>query len=169
MSQQLEPKVSRPLFPEGYGIPETDDDLLPWDYVANRMAGSRNYWIATASPEGRVSATPVWGVWVEDTLFFDGSPQTRRGRNIAANPSVAVHLEDGTQAVMIEGEAYEVIGPEPELANQLAAAYAAKYADEGYTPEPNQWENGGLFRLVKRRVFAWTQFPKDVTRWVFQE
>ncbi len=133
------------------------------------MTASRNYWIATASLDGRVSATPVWGVWVADTLFFDGSPQTRRGRNIAANPSIAVHLEDGTRAVMIEGEAYEVFKPERRLAEQLAAAYTAKYADEGYSPKPDQWDKGGLFRLVKRRAFAWTEFPKDVTRWVFEE
>ncbi len=169
MASQSEPKAGRPVFPEGYGIPETDEDLLPWGYVEERMAASRNYWIATAAPGGRVSATPVWGVWVQDTLYFDGSPQTRRGRNIAANPSVAVHLEDGTRAVIIEGEVREVIKPEPDLANQLVAAYTAKYAADGYTPTLDQWDQGGLFRLDKRRAFAWTEFPKDVTRWVFEE
>ncbi len=169
MPQSTEPKATRPVFPEGYGIPTNDQDLLPWGYLAERMAASRNYWIATASPAGRVSATPVWGVWVQDTLFFDGSPQTRRGRNIAANPSIAVHLEDGTRAIMIEGQAFEVFKPAPDLAAQLVAAYTAKYASEGYSPEPNQWDNGGLFKLVKQRAFAWTEFPKDVTRWVFEE
>lgn len=133
------------------------------------MRTARNYWIATASPDGRVSATPVWGVWVEGALFFDGSPQTRRGRNIAANPSIAAHLESGDQVVIIEGEAFEVIQPERSLAAKLAAAYAAKYAADGYTPTPDQWDQGGLFCLRKQRAFAWTKFPDDTTRWVFEE
>ncbi len=169
MAQLTTPKAGRPVFPDDYGAPDSDEGLLPWGYVEERMASSRNYWIATATPDGRVSATPVWGVWVQGTLYFDGSPQTRRGRNIAANPYVAVHLEDGAQAVMIEGEAHEVAGPDPDLTRDLVAAYTAKYAEDNYTPTLNQWDQGGLFRLDKRRAFAWTEFPKDATRWIFSE
>jgi hypothetical protein len=108
-------------------------------------------------------------VWVDGTLFFDGSPRTRRGRNIAANPAVVVHLESGKEAVILQGEVYEVKeGPDPALAQRLAAAYRAKYREMGYAPEPDSWKEGGLYRLTPRSAFAWNQFPQDATRWRFE-
>ncbi len=159
-------KTGRPHVP-GYGIPETVEGALPWSHVAERMAGALNYWIGTTDPEGRPHATPVWGVWVDGTLYFDGSPQTRRGRNLAANPAVVVHLESGSDVVIIQGEAHEIHGPERALAVRLADEYTRKYQPQGYTANPDSWANGGLYRVTPRRAFAWSQFPKDATRWEF--
>lgn len=101
------PRASRPHIHE-YGIPSSEEGMLSWCYVQERMRASLNYWISTASPTGQPHATPVWGVWMQDILYFDGNPQTRRGRDLAANPKVSVHLEDGTQVVFLEGEAHEI-------------------------------------------------------------
>jgi hypothetical protein len=74
----------------------------------------------------------VWGVWIDDTFFFDGSPQTRRGRNLAANPAVTVHLESGSDVVILQGEAIQIHGIESQLAQRLSdAAYTAKYKELG--------------------------------------
>jgi len=160
------PEPSRPYIP-GYGVPKTVEGTLPWSHVAGRMEAALNYWIGTTDPEGRPHATPIWGVWVDGTLFFDGSPQTRRGRNLAANPAVVVHLENGSDVVILQGEAHEIRGPELDLAVRLAAAYGKKYAAMGYEPAPDTWKSGGLYRVEPRLAFAWTQFPKDATRWRF--
>ena len=141
--------------------------MLPWSHVSERMQAAHNYWIATTSPGGRPHATPVWGVWVDETFYFDGSPKTRRGRDLAANPAVAVHLENGTDVVILEGEAHQVHHPDRALTTRLAAAYSAKYAALGYEPGPDSWDSGGLYRLRPRLAFAWTQFPTDATRWRF--
>jgi nitroimidazol reductase NimA-like FMN-containing flavoprotein (pyridoxamine 5'-phosphate oxidase superfamily) len=144
--------------------------MLPWNYIQERMEQARNYWITTATPQGKPSATPVWGVWIEDRLYFDGSPETKRGRNIAANSQVAIHLESGDQAVMLEGEAHILKqAPEKELAQQIAAAYRVKYAADGYAPEDSQWDQGGLFVFQPRKVVAWSNFLKDPTRFKIPE
>ncbi|HSV85036.1 MAG TPA: pyridoxamine 5'-phosphate oxidase family protein [Levilinea sp.] len=158
--------ADRPQVP-GYGIPETIEGVLPWSHVAERMEKAINYWIATVDSGCQPHATPVWGVWLDDTFYFDGSPQTRRGRNLAANPAVAVHLESGSDVVILRGHALEVIGIQPGLAERLAAAYTIKYGEMGYTPMPDTWNGGGLYRVTIQKAFAWSQFPSDATRWRF--
>jgi hypothetical protein len=160
------PKADRPHIPQ-YGIPETEEGMLPWNHVAERMLSAMNYWIATTDLQGRPHATPVWGVWLDETLYFDGGPHTRRGRNLAANPAVTVHLESGSDVVILQGEANQIHGIQPELAQRLAAAYTAKYKEHGYSPQPDIWNEGGIYRVTLRKAFAWTQFPTDTTRWRF--
>lgn len=162
------PKSSRPYVP-GYGIPKSKKGMLKWGHVSERMGNARNYWIGTTDSEGRPHATPVWGAWLDETLYFDGSPQTRRGRNLAANPAIVVHLESGSEVVILQGEAHQIRATDREFAIRLAAAYAAKYVDFGYAPSPDTWNNGGLYRVRPRVVFAWTKFPKDATRWSFED
>lgn len=170
MSQIPQPKIGRPVMPDGYGVPENNDTLLPWSFVEEQMAAARNYWISTATRDGRPAATPVWGAWVDGRLYFDGAPTTRRGRNIRQNPDVVVHLESGDQVVILEGEAVILDGPpERALAEKVAANYRAKYADSGYSPTPDQWDAGGLFIFTPRMGMGWTKFPENVTRWSFED
>ena len=60
---------------ESYGVPEGEEDMLPWSHVEERMLGPRNYWVATVRPDGRPHAVPVWGVWlmVPSTLAGGGA------------------------------------------------------------------------------------------------
>ena len=168
MNIKKQAEAGRPYIPE-YGIPADTKNLLPWSHVEQRMSGSLHYWVSTVSPQNRPHSTPLWGVWLEGCLYFDGSPRTRRGRNLAANPAVSVTLEDGRDVVILEGEAFQIIDPPFELAEKLAGAYTDKYRELGYAPEPDTWKTGGLYRLKVRLAFAWTDFPKDTTRWVFAE
>src|SRR5512146_1291179 len=116
-------EVGRPKMPDGYGVPENNEGVLPWSYFDERMAAARNYWISTASKDARPAATPVWGVWMDGILYFDGSPDTRRGRNIRQNPRAVVHLESGDQVVIMEGAVqYLDRAPERALAERLSAA-----------------------------------------------
>lgn len=165
----IEPASGRPKVPEDYGLPQNNEGLLDWNYVDEQMHAARNYWICTATLQGVPAATPVWGVWVDNKLFFDGSPLTRRGRNITQNPRVVVHLESGDHVVILEGTARILTSaPDRDLAERVAEAYADKYADSGYSPEPTQWDHGGLFIFTPETVLGWTQFPQDMTRWTIK-
>ncbi len=114
-------------------------------------------------PNGHPYATPVDGIWFDGRLYFGGSPQTRRNRNLAANPATCVHLESGTDVVILHGESYEVRAPGKVLAGRLAEATKAKY---GYGWKPEDYEKSpGMYVFRPRIVLAWKQFPKDVTRW----
>jgi hypothetical protein len=162
------PVADRPNLPADYGVPQNTEGILPWSYVVERMETAKNYWVATVDSHSHPHVTPLWGLWLDETLYFDGSPETRRGRNIDGNPAVTVHLEDGDEAVILQGEAEQIIGPDDDLAERLAEAYRAKYADLGYSPEPDTWDSGGLYVLHLHKVLAWTKFPDTMTRWRFK-
>lgn len=158
------PQVTRPRFPKGYV--ENPQALLPWKQVEQKLAEAKHYWLCTVRPDGRPHAIPKWGVWVNNRIYFDGSPQTRHAKNIAGNPFVSLHLESGEKAVIVDGTAKEM-KPSPELAASIAREYSAKYAAMGYSPEPNSWDNGGLYEIEPHSVIAWTRFDKDPTKFVF--
>jgi PPOX class probable F420-dependent enzyme len=163
-----EPVVDRPVLPEGYSGPEHLEVLLPWSFVEERMTAARNYWVCTTTRSSQPVATPVWGAWVGGKLYFDGSPETRRGRNIRSNPKVTVHLESGDQVVILEGDAEILTGaPERAVAEQVSQQYNAKYADSGYSPTPESWDGGGLVIFTPRKAMGWSKFPNDLTRWRF--
>ena len=161
------PQAGRPLLPKDYGVPQSTEGLLPWEHVTERLAAAKNYWICTTRPDGRPHATPIWGVFFEGSIHFDGSPETRRGKNLAANPAITVHLESGDDVVIVEGTVAHIAPPNRAFAERLAATYAAKYAALGYSPGPETWDGGGLYRVAHRTVLAWTTFPADMTRWRF--
>jgi hypothetical protein len=157
VSDRNEPQASRSSLPEGYGEPE---QLLPWSFARERLEQAKNYWICTASLDGRPHAAPLWGAWVDEKLYFEGSPATRWGRNITSNPRASIHLESGDQVVIVEGaiEDHDDVGE--ALATRVGDAFAAKYG--GYRSQGR-----GFFVLVPRVVLGWSSFPKDATRWRF--
>jgi nitroimidazol reductase NimA-like FMN-containing flavoprotein (pyridoxamine 5'-phosphate oxidase superfamily) len=87
--------------PDGYGVPETDEGLLPWSWATRRLEAALNYWLGTTRPDGRPHAMPAWAVWLDDALYLEGSPATRRARNLAKNPEMVVHLESGDEVVIL--------------------------------------------------------------------
>ncbi len=164
-----EPRLTRPWMPKGYGVPDDEAGMLPWSYAGERLAGALTYWVGTTRPDGRPHAMPIWGAWVDDTFYFEGGPDTRRGRNLAANPAVVVHIESGEDIVILEGTAEAITTPDPALAARVADAFAAKYLPKfGYRPDPESWNQGGLYAVRPRVVFAWNEFPKTATRYLFR-
>jgi hypothetical protein len=160
MTNQNEPQASRPSLPEGYGVPASAEGLLPWSFARERLEQAQNYWICTASPSGKPHATPLWGVWVDDSFYFDGGMETRWGRNLAANPQIVVHLESGGEVVIVEGSWAQARELDPALFARIVESYGAKY---NYRPD----SPGGLYVVRPRAARGWSQFPKDVTRWRF--
>ena len=165
-----EPKTDRPLMPEGYGVPETTEGLLAWGDVEARLVDSSQYWMATARGDGRPHVVPRWGVWIDGGLYNDGSPATLHARNVAARGDCVLHLEDGWQAVIVEGTAAPADPPGLELGGRIAGEMRRKYGEKGYEPEPDAWEGeaaGGLVRFTPVKAMAWFDFPDDVTRFRF--
>ena len=151
---------SRPYAP-GYSVPSHSRGMFSWEHVEERMAKARNYWVATVPPDGRPHATPVWGLWVDRALYFGAGP--RKGRNLAQNPNVTVHLESGEDVVIVEGVAEVVTDPDPGLIEQLFASSKAKYGMGSRDVE-------GAYVVRPRVVFAWSAgSPSTYTRWVFDQ
>ncbi len=159
------PRVSRPVFPPGYVDHPTGE--VPWEHVARKLTESKHYWLCTTRPDGRPHVVPRWCVYVDGLIYYDGSPETRHAQNIARNPYVALHLEDGEKAIILEGTSAPAGRPERELALRLSAAYKEKYAANGYAPEPDQWDEGGLYVFTPRQCIAWTVFTENPTKFIF--
>lgn len=154
-------RTSRPTMP-GYGIqpPTPEAGLLPWAFVSERMASARNYWLATASLQGTPQATPVWGIWVEEQFYFSTAQGSRKGRNLAANPQLVLHLESGDEVVILEGLVRQV-QPGPWF-DHLDQTYFAKYAVHLTQQNP-------VYQLMVHTALAWREkdFPTSATRWRF--
>lgn len=156
--------------PEGYGVPDSDDGLIEWSAVEARLVAAPQYWLATTRPDGRPHVVPRWGVWVDGRFWYDGAPATVHVRNLAHDPACTLHLEDGWQAVIVDGESQPATSPGLELGGRLATAFADKYAERGHEPAPDAWEGldaGGLVVLTPITAMAWFDFPTDVTRFRF--
>jgi Pyridoxamine 5'-phosphate oxidase len=153
-------KIDRPILPAGYQIPQTSEGMLPWEWAHERLERSKNYWLATATLDGRPTARPLWGVWLDQQLYFEGSPQTRWGRLISANPHVQVHLESGSEVVIVEGTVIDEVDVGPERYQRVTDMYASKYDD--YRPTDH-----GFFVVTPSKVLAWGAFPNTLTRFRF--
>ena len=160
------PTADRPDVPEGYGVPKSDEGMLPWSWARERLQEAKLYWVGTTRPDGRPHASPIWGAWVDDAFWFEGSPETRWGKNLAANPAIVVHIERGEDVVIVEGVAEDVTGPDETLAARLVEAFAAKY---DYRLDPTGWTEGGLHTVRPTVVMGWGTFPTTATRWRFGE
>jgi hypothetical protein len=157
---------TRPNLPD-YGIATDADGLLPWSHVSEQMAAARNYWIGTVRPDGRPHATPVWGVWVDETFYFGMGPRSVKARNLAANPALTVHLESGDDVVILEGVAERLAAIDPALFERIADQYAAKY--DGFRPEPPT-PDAPFVALRCQVAFGWLEkdFVRSATRWTFR-
>ncbi len=103
---------------------------------------------------------PVWALWLDGSLVFSTSPETRKGRNLARDPRVSIHVErDDDVVVVLEGAVDEIA-----IDERLADRYAAKYE---YRPEPRSADEN-WYRLRPRVAYAWDgAYPRTATRFVF--
>lgn len=163
------PQRSRPRFPAGYGVPDTDEGLLEWSTVEQRLEAAEHYWLSSVRPDGRPHTIPRWGVWVDQRFYYDGAPTTRHARNLEQNPACTLNLENGKEAVILEGRSEASRADADDLGTRLAKAFG-KYHAMGYEPGPDSWageEGGGLRVFTPVTAMAWFTFPTDATRFTF--
>ncbi len=113
------PEASQPRMFGGYqGSAE-----LHWTWATKRLTQARNYWIVTTRPDGRPHSRPVWGIWLDDAFYF--STGSLAASNLATHPAITIHLESGSEVVIIEGVAEKVKGA--TLVEQIVSLYNQKY------------------------------------------
>ena len=150
----------RPDMPADYSPKDAKPQFVPWAFAEQRLSKSHNYWICSARPDRRPHSAPVWGIWLNGAFYFSTDPASRKGRNLAANPAVSVHVESGDELVILEGHVEAV-----KLDKKIDAAYARKYKMHlmGFP--------GAIviFRLKPKTVLAWREkdFGTSATKWKF--
>jgi PPOX class probable F420-dependent enzyme len=161
-----EPTPTAPQIPAAYGVPTdaSGGERLPWSWAVEQLTAARNYWICTRRRDGRPHAMPVWAVWLDDAVWFSTDPSSAKGRNMARDPRIVIHLESGDETVVLEGEVES--NPDDRAALQrFVDAYEKKY---GHRIELGN-ENYGIYVLRPCIAQTWTEqgFPRNATRWVF--
>jgi hypothetical protein len=151
-----------------YGIlaPDEGEGLFPWEWAAERLAVSHNYMLATTRPDGRPHVMPVWGLWLDNAFYFSAGGQSRKARNLAANPHCVVSTERVDDAVILEGVAEEIA--DRASLKPFYDAYKLKYdwdlEQMGFDKEP-------VYIVRPRVVFGIRErdFNGSATRWTFDD
>ena len=90
--------------------------------AADRVEEARNVWMATVRPDGRPHLVPVWYVVDAGRWYICTGPDSVKARNLTHNPQIALALEDGTNPVIVEGEA-RACRPSPTVVDKFKARY----------------------------------------------
>jgi PPOX class probable F420-dependent enzyme len=106
--------------------------------------------IATINPDGSPQTSPVWTVREGDDVLFWTSAGTRKARNLARNPAVAVSAHDVTN-----GYRYEELRGRAELTPvgndyALLDALARRYWQVEEYPEKSESAEGVVVRISPR-------------------
>jgi nitroimidazol reductase NimA-like FMN-containing flavoprotein (pyridoxamine 5'-phosphate oxidase superfamily) len=69
------------------------------------LAARANYCVVSVRPDGRPHSMPVWGLWDDGDFLFTSGVQSRKIKNLKAEPRCVVSTEDAADPVIIEGTA----------------------------------------------------------------
>ena len=138
---------------------------LAWTWVDEQIARAGTYWV-DARTEGHPHPRPVWGVWYEQRLHLSvGSPVLSGA--MSEHAAVTVHLESGTEVVIIEG----LVAAAVETSAAVIEAYNRKY-DWDYQVD----RYGHLSIVQPSTVLAWRtagwagrESFQSTGRWVYDD
>jgi nitroimidazol reductase NimA-like FMN-containing flavoprotein (pyridoxamine 5'-phosphate oxidase superfamily) len=158
------PRRIRPKFPEKWRVPNEPKKWITWEHAHRKLAREKVYWISTASRRGQPHAAPVWGIWKKNRFYFETDPKSMKGRNLSSNQSIVVHVPDGNDTVIVEGNARRV--KTGGVLSQLRKDYARKYQ---YTPDWSNKLDQIVFRVQPKTVHAWKapRMHRSLVKFIF--
>jgi len=160
------PVADRPHAP-GYELAASSDGLLTWSWASERLAAAITWWVASVRPDGRPHAMPIWGAWVDDRAYLFGQLTARWSRNLVQNPACVLHIQQGEDIVIVEGEARLLTAPDAIVLDRCRKGFA-KYADSHQNQvDPEAWVGKGFWEVTPRVVFGFSDYVTDATRWRF--
>ena len=156
------------------------NDALPWsrarDLFANQPVDKDTpFFLSTVRPDGRPHAAGSGALWFDGDLYFTSNAETRKARNLAANPNCTISGRLDGLDIVFEGVATRV--SDPATLEQVAARYReggwpAEVAGDAFTAPfsapsagPPPWQ---LYRLIcHTAIGVATAEPYGATRWRF--
>lgn len=163
------PIRDRPQLPQGY-ITRAQKGMLPWASVQRMLREARYVWLSTTTADGAPHLVEQWCAWVDDTLFFEGSPRTLWARNLARDPRLGFGVQVGDRAAYGQAVVDVARGLDRSTAARIARQYAAKYGAEfDYRPGVEQYAEGPVFRARPTKIIAFDvkRFNTSATRFTF--
>ena len=153
---------------------------LPWsrprDLLAASASANTTFILGTVRPDGRPHAAVFGALWHDGDLYIVSGPQTRKSRNLAANPACTISVGLEGIDLILEGEVSRVTDqPTLETVARLYReggwpaqverdAFTAPYSAPSAGPSP--WH---LYRFTFHTAFGVaTAEPHGATRWRFE-
>src|SRR4051812_23563147 len=153
---------------------------LEWSRIRDALAASpagpgRPYFLGTVRPDGRPHSAGIGAVWHDGDMYIVSGPNTRKSRNLAANPACTISVRLKGLDLVLEGEAGRVT--DPATLERLAAVYReggwpAQVDGDAFTA-PHSAPSAGpppwyLYRVVINTAFGLaSEEPHGATRWRF--
>jgi len=101
------------------------NEAMPWsrphDLLAAAARAHTSCFLGTCGPDGRPHAAGVGALWLDGDLYVVSGPETRKSRNLAANPACTISVGLEGLDLVLEGEARRVV--DPATLEQVAALY----------------------------------------------
>ena len=156
------------------------DAALEWDRARDALASEPTpditHFLGTCRPDGTPHAAGIGAQWLDGDLYFTSNPETRKSRDLAANPRCTISVRLPGIDLVLEGTATRVTD------HETVASVAAGYRDGGWPAEvegdaitapfsapsagPPPWH---VYRFVFHTVVGVaTVEPNGATRWRFQ-
>ncbi len=108
--------------------------------IDERLKRERNIWLATTRRSGAPHLVPIWYAWDGEKAYFVTPRNTQKILNIKSMSQVAMSLEDGSNVVIMEGEATEVDDGEEQA--RVAVLFKEKYDWDDW--EAEDWVTMGV-------------------------
>ena len=154
---------------------------LEWNRARAQLA-SRNgpeitHFLSTVRPDGRPHVAGVGALWLNGDMFIVSGEQTRKSKNLAANPACAIAVRLPGIDVILDGEATRTTdlptlervaaqyreGGWPAEVDAGALAFTAPFSAPSAGPPP--WQ---LYRFVFHSAVGVASVePYGATRWRF--
>jgi len=130
----------------------TPERRLTAEEVSERLQGMSLLSLATVSASGRPVVGPVDGIFFRGAFHFGSSPDSVRGRHIAARPWVsATHLPGEELAVTVHGRAEQVDVSSGPFRQALLDIYVPRYGESW----SEMLEKGAVYwRIDPERMFT---------------
>jgi Pyridoxamine 5'-phosphate oxidase len=159
-----------------YGSP-----ALPWSRPHDLLAAippqpNITFFLGTVRPDGHPHAAGIGALWHDGDLYIVSGPETRKARNLAANPACTISVRLEGIDLVLEGEATRVT--DRPMLEEIARlyreagwpaevegdAFTAPYSAPSAGPPP--WQ---LYRFTFHTAFGVTTAePHGATRWRFE-
>jgi hypothetical protein len=153
---------------------------LPWSRPHDLLAASPpqpeiTFFLGTVRPDSRPHTAGIGALWFDGDLYITSGPETRKARNLAANPACTISVKLEGIDLILEGEATRVTDrPTLEEVARLyrEAGWPAEVEGDAFTAPfsapsagPPPWQ---LYRFRFHTAFGVaTAEPHGATRWRF--
>ncbi|MBV1849374.1 pyridoxamine 5'-phosphate oxidase family protein [Catellatospora tritici] len=111
--------VAELLLPGWQGTP------AKWGVVADALAKTDKFWLATLTPSGRPHVRPLFAVWADGAVHFASARDAAKSRNLTQDGRSSITASCDGFDLVIEGTATEVTGAAG--LQRVVDAYRSKY------------------------------------------